>query len=200
MHGDSSTVLQGNCKDTHAATLAASIAQTNMPVTSYLAPGFHETPLPVGKDYPPNYEQQQHKKTKTHARPSVSSLHFPKHYSQPPDGEVAEPVTQRKMKQYQRDMIVQAAMTLESSATAVPKSLAGVSLSGISLKTVWLAGPLAHKPPSPTLRPLGSPGPVTPMDLESVSGGYPEHGGKARGWLFKEDSISSNVESVSRSI
>ncbi|PHH87034.1 hypothetical protein CDD83_9405 [Cordyceps sp. RAO-2017] len=173
-------------KDSHAATLTASMAQASMPVASYIAPGFHDSPLPMGKYYPSNYEQSQRNKARRPARPSVSDTlvssiradgQASRHAAGPPrpHAEASEDEARRRMQQYQRDMIAQAAMALGGSAKL---GAAGVSLSGMPVKDVWLAGHPPHRPASPRLHPLGSPGPVTPMDLESVGGGYLEHGKK----------------------
>lgn len=66
-------------------------------------------------------------------------------------------------------MIAQAAMALGGSAKK-PGVLSGM----LPVKDAWLAG-AAHRPVSPKLHPLGSPGPVTPMELEGGAG-YLEHG------------------------
>lgn len=164
-----------------------------MPVASYPAPGFHDSPLPMGKYYPSNYEQHQHARIHRRAVPSEaeslpSSMRHDsplvRHSPLPPREEAAEAEARRKMQQYQRDMIAQAAMALGGTAKPGP----GISLGGVAYKDKRLAGPSLHKPASPRLHPLGSPGPVTPMDLEAVSaGGYLEHGKKAQDWLSNKE-------------
>ncbi|KJZ74326.1 hypothetical protein HIM_06332 [Hirsutella minnesotensis 3608] len=200
LHQSDSAAMHADRKD-----LAASMAQSSMPVASYLAPGFHDSPLPLGKYYPSNYEQHQRNKGKTHTRLTVADslaasvkpdAHPPKYASHLSPGETPEAESRRKMQQYQRDMIAQAAMALGGSAKVVSKS----SLSSMPLKDVWLAAPSAHKPLSPRLHPLGSPGPVTPMDLESVAGGYLEKGNMAQDLLSKESVAASNAGHVTQSI
>lgn len=195
--------MQTHRKDPHAAAFSASLAHAGMPVASYLAPGFHDSPLPVGKYYPSNYEQHQRTKVNRRAHPSVSESpplsmrHDPqvaRHGSQAPRGEVAEAEARRKMQQYQRDMIAQAAMALGGSARAASRAASGVSLGAKGLKDSWPTGPLPHKPASPRLHPLGSPGPVTPMDLEAVgAGGYLEHGNKSQDWLSQENKAAARA-------
>ena len=69
----------------------------------------------------------------------------------------------RKLQQYQRDMIAQARI---SAATSIGGSLAGEK----------------KKPISPRLLPAGSPGPITPLELEmDAEEGYIVAGGRARG-------------------
>ncbi|KJZ68803.1 hypothetical protein HIM_11807 [Hirsutella minnesotensis 3608] len=157
LHQSDSVAMHAERKD-----LAASMAQASMPVSSYLAPGFHDSPLPMGKYYPSNYEQHQRTKAKTQPRLTVADslaasvkpdVLSPKHASQLSPGETPEVESRRKMQQYQRDMIAQAAMALGGSSNVVSKS----SLSAMSLKDIWLAAPSVHKPLSPRLHPLGSP-------------------------------------------
>ena len=59
----------------------------------------------------------------------------------------------RKLLQYQRDVMAQARVTQSR----------GGNLGGMSME---------RKPDSPKLQPLGSPGPITPFELEEESGGY----------------------------
>lgn len=92
----------------------------------------------------------------------------------------------RKMQQYQRDMIAQATMALGSSA----KSTTSLSLNGLPIKDTWITGSSPHKPRSPRLDPLGSPGPVTPMELESAGSSYLEKG-KSPVPPFSKDSLSA---------
>jgi hypothetical protein len=69
----------------------------------------------------------------------------------------------RKLKQYQRDMVEAAAL---AASLAIP----------------------GRGPASPRLGPLGSPGPVTPMELEG--------GGEAEGWLGARDSLGKKEREV----
>ncbi|KAF5003340.1 hypothetical protein FDECE_10107 [Fusarium decemcellulare] len=153
----------------------ASMIQSNTPVASYLAPGFHDNPLPMGKYYPSNYENNNG--SQTNLRPALtgtlSSNIGPD--SQVPPRATAETEIRRKLQQYQRDMIAQASMAanelLGSSAKPDSKLAGGVSLHSLPLRDSRFLTPGPHKPRSPRLAPLGSPGPVTPMDLESLDGG-----------------------------
>ncbi|PHH75829.1 hypothetical protein CDD82_4272 [Ophiocordyceps australis] len=179
LHPDSAAALQPDRKP--PTSHALSKTQANMPVSSYLAAGFHDSPVPMGKYYPSNYEQHQRKNVSRRIRPPMgdglstslkSDSQVPKQRLERSQAEASEADTRRKIQQYQRDMITQAAMALGGSSRMVTKSGAGVSLSGLPVKDVWFTGAAMHKPASPRLDPLGSPGPVTPMDLESGPGGY----------------------------
>jgi hypothetical protein len=69
----------------------------------------------------------------------------------------------RKLQQYQRDMIAQARM---SAATSIGSRVAGEK----------------REPISPRLLPAGSPGPITPLELEmDAEEGYIVAGSRARG-------------------
>ncbi|KAM0355622.1 hypothetical protein ACHAPU_000006 [Fusarium lateritium] len=156
---------------------SAAMSQSNTPVTSYLAPGFHDNPLPMGKYYPSNYENRNG--SQANLRPpltgSMSSNIGSDSHAIPRTGNQLNPETElrRKLQQYQRDMIAQASMAanelLSSSAKSGEKSK-GLSLDSLPLRDSRFATPGSHKPISPRLLPLGSPGPVTPMDLESIGG------------------------------
>ncbi|KAK1641255.1 hypothetical protein BDP81DRAFT_130202 [Colletotrichum phormii] len=166
-------------------------SSVNTPVTSYLPSGVHDTSLPMGKYYPSNYEQNssQDGRIGPPGPPSrVSSTRSEGHIptreafksSSRQDSEV-----RRKLQQYQRDMIAQARIAasevLGSSPSqgtaAVPSST--ITLNGVPLTSLHHIGSTGvHKPISPRLLPLGSPGPVTPMDLEGGlgQGGYLDRG------------------------
>ncbi|KAG6076656.1 hypothetical protein E4U16_002654 [Claviceps sp. LM84 group G4] len=164
------------------ASLSASVAHSSTPVLTYIAPGFHDAPLPLGKYYPTNYAQQHpHQDASPHATPVAQSvLCSVKSDSAMPQGrsefhrsESFQMDMRRRMLQYQRDMIAQASMVLDATTrTASP----GVSLNGLPIKDIWLSGTLSNKPLSPRLHPLGSPGPVTPMELDSNGCSYVETG------------------------
>ncbi|KAF4774422.1 hypothetical protein HER10_EVM0012836 [Colletotrichum scovillei] len=163
----------------------------NTPVTSYIPSGVHDTSLPMGKYYPSNYERNssQDGRIGPSGPPSrVSSTRSEGHIptreafrsSSRQDSEV-----RRKLQQYQRDMIAQARLAasevLGSSpgqvTAAVPSST--ITLNGVPLTSLHHIGSTGvHKPISPRLLPLGSPGPVTPMDLEGGLGqsGYLDRG------------------------
>lgn len=70
-----------------------------------------------------------------------------------------------RLQQYQRDMIAQAAL-------AASEVLGGTANLGGSMVR-------GQKPVAPRLLPLGSPGPVTPIDLEGGGDSYLTRGGDA---------------------
>ena len=171
-------------RSTHLA--ARSVAtHANTPVSSYITSGFQDAPLSMGKYYPSNYEQwHQQPESSTHLHPESTGVAEPsatadsniaQRLSAPIQGEVPQSEKRRRMLQYQRDMVAQATMALGSSA----KPAAVKSLRGLPVKDIWLAG-ASQNPLSPKLHPLGSPGPVTPMELEGEDGGYPGIGKKPR--------------------
>ncbi|KAG7142381.1 hypothetical protein HYQ45_001248 [Verticillium longisporum] len=177
--------------------------RSNLPVASYLPSGVRDTTLPMGKYYPSNYEMRNHpphptmsmEPTPVQPRPvGVAGLSSSvKSESQVPtmsnenfqtsrqDSDV-----RRKLAQYQRDMIAQARLAateiLGSSAktTTTPQpttATATVMLNGFPLAGMrHFAASGGGKPLSPRLLPLGSPGPVTPMDLESGELGSVDRG------------------------
>ncbi|RCI17065.1 hypothetical protein L249_1794 [Ophiocordyceps polyrhachis-furcata BCC 54312] len=154
------------------------MAQPTMPVASYLAPGFHDSPLPMGKYYPSNWEQRRPARSSSDSRPSSVPRQYDNNNSTSGNNNTNHEAEARRkmMQQYQRDMIAQAAMGLGGSAKTAgkqPLSSTASPLTGLPLKDVWLAVPSSLKPASPRLHPLGSPGPVTPMDLEAA--GYLDH-------------------------
>lgn len=150
------------------------------PVTSYVPSGLHETPLPVGKYYPSNYEQRQkqtHHSSRSSARPSSavgpssvkSDTVVPQINRTDPRG---RPDSEAKMRllQYQRDMITQAQLAkqrLEDGGSSSYPAAAGLH-GAPSHRHQRGSGP--RGPISPRLQPLGSPGPVTPLALEGADG------------------------------
>lgn len=159
---------------------------SHTPVSSYLPIGVHETAaLPMGKYYPTNYENSMSAKQRQRPMPPKSNLatsiksepQVPKYRSEPSHTRTGSEV-RRRLLQYQRDMIAQATVAatavLEKSGSAVdPNALAA----GSALKKIGLGGTMlkTHKPLSPRLAPLGSPGPVTPMNLEAPGDSYLTH-------------------------
>lgn len=124
-----------------SASVSSSIHQAN--------PGGMTTPVQLGKYHPSHYKNVSEK-----LRPdnnSNDSENNAKHHSRQSSD------IRRKLQQYQRDMVEQAAL---AGRIAMPTA----------------------KPTSPRLAPLGSPGPVTPMALEE-SGGYLLAGLKGRSSL-----------------
>ncbi|KAI2619702.1 hypothetical protein GGR54DRAFT_126132 [Hypoxylon sp. NC1633] len=147
---------------------------SNTPVASYMPTGTQDSPLPMGKYYPSNYvKRKEEKRSKQHSRPPTSI---------PPstvgsESESQVPTTRdpsatghsrndsdakRRLQQYQRDMIAQATLALNRG------NVNAATLS--SLRTIGFTS--MSKPSKPRLAPLGSPGPVTPMELEDSEDGY----------------------------
>jgi len=123
----------------------------------------------MGKYYPSNYE---HRKADKHGRPSTSSASsytsYPSPSSPPTQDNTAtgqqryESDAKRRIQQYQRDMITQATLALNdgSLSPAAVQSLRSIGFGSIS----------SSNPIKPRLEPLGSPGPVTPMELGGSDG------------------------------
>ncbi|KAI9163644.1 hypothetical protein HJFPF1_05266 [Paramyrothecium foliicola] len=170
--------------DTHDSLhppATAAVVDGNMPVASYYPAGFHDTPLPMGKYYPSNYEHRNKSRQGSQAsmpEPAWSTKspepQDSTHLSPSPPRKVTEAERRRKMLQYQRDMVAQATLALGSSSKA--NSGPNFLLKGMPGKDFRFPTPATHKPHSPKLAPLGSPGPVTPMELESGGGGYWDKG------------------------
>lgn len=161
------------------------------PVTSYVpSGGFHEAPMPVGKYYPSNYERR-HNSTQNAPRTSRNSLQPPSargpssvksdtavpqlnRTDSPGRSEASEAA--RRLQQYQRDMVAQAYLAaqkatqeLASKEGGASAALAAASLHGAPLSRFQVAS-VPHRPLSPRLEPMGSPGPVTPLALEGADG------------------------------
>lgn len=188
---DSITMQAERARTSHTA-MSSSMANTTTPVSSYIAPGFHDAPVPMGKYYPSNYEQQHPQSDSDGPQPAPisdmtsssvkSNSDVPQLRPDPTRGDNPQMEMRRKMQQYQRDMIAQATMVLGAST----KTGNGVCLNGLPAKDIWLSGPASQKPLSPRLHPLGSPGPVTPMELEASSSGYVDRGIKSHSPLSKD--------------
>ncbi|KAH7110031.1 hypothetical protein B0J13DRAFT_591177 [Dactylonectria estremocensis] len=156
----------------------ALMASSNTPVTSYLAPGFYDSPLPLGKYYPSNFESRGTSQSMLHpalagtlsSNASPDSKAIPLSHLVTPETEL-----HRKLQQYRRDIIVQASMAaselLINPVNPGNKLVGGVSINSLFLRGTRLPTQTPHKPRSPRLLPLDSPGPVTPMDLEPLGGG-----------------------------
>lgn len=130
----------------------------------------------MGKYYPSNYVKRKEEKRskKQTLRPPTSTPASPigsKSETQVPTTRDApamahsrnESDAKRRLQQYQRDMIAQATLALNRG------NMNAAALS--SLRTIGFTS-LSSKPSKPRLAPLGSPGPVTPMELEGSEGGY----------------------------
>ncbi|TEA19880.1 hypothetical protein C8034_v009811 [Colletotrichum sidae] len=163
--------------------LDADHARANTPVASYLPSGAHHTSLPMGKYYPSNYENRPQEPRIGPSAPPVrvsstrSEGHIPSRESFRSSNKDTE--VRRKLAQYQRDMIAQARLAASEvlGSSAESSAASTVLLNGVPLPTLHIGGPGSHKPLSPRLLPLGSPGPVTPMNLEGEDvGGYLDSG------------------------
>ena len=156
-------------------------SRTHTPVTSYVPIGVNaDSPLPVGKYYPSNYEfrnnsqnpvptKSQHLRPPTSA-PTAASIksdtQVPKYRSESSHAR-SDSEAKRRLQQYQRDMVAQA--TLAASQVLGQRGnskMVTSSVHGMSVGNINLSKSMGQKPISPRLLPLGSPGPVTPMDLE----------------------------------
>ena len=139
-----------------------------------------DDPLPTGKYYPSNYETQNTSNKQSTQVYSVAQLQqtarlessVPKQRLDPSQSRL-DSDAKRRLHQYQRGMVTQAQLAaseiLEGSTSHLnfrpgtsvvgPIPEGGLGLVGSTVRS--------HKPASPRLLPLGSPGPVTPIDLES---------------------------------
>ncbi|KAI0447187.1 hypothetical protein F4803DRAFT_558875 [Xylaria telfairii] len=158
---------------------AASSATSTTPVASYMPLGDRSSPLPMGKYYPSNYERRKdEKKGKKHrlttSAPTMSGS--TKSESQVPTVNQtsamghsrSESEAKARLQQYQRDMIAQASIAL-GRGNPNEATLGSIRQYGFNHMI---------KPSKPRLVPLGSPGPVTPMELEGSDVGYlGVHGG-----------------------
>lgn len=168
-------------------------SRAHTPVTAYNPSGTHASPMPVGKYYPSNYEKRysrSHKQQqqKQHPRPPTSAPFVPssvKSESHVPTSRSTNLRTdseaEHRLRQYQRDMVAQASQAARHIAGrngGAKEFAASFGMHGVSLHKFQQHG---GKPTSPRLAPLGSPGPVTPMDLEGGgSGGYLTRGRAVR--------------------
>ncbi|KAB8296058.1 hypothetical protein EYC80_008865 [Monilinia laxa] len=168
-----STSLSKNSSETKPFTMSSILSSMDSPINSPSSdstargpPSIVSSPfimpetlvIPKGKYYPSNY-------TSSPASPAQGipssilnggNLHLPtKNQRQNPTNpnhQRRSSDIKRKLQKYQRDMIEQA-RTVHAQVTSLP----GVSVPG-------------SKPVSPRLLPLGSPGPITPFELEESSG------------------------------
>lgn len=154
---------------------------SSTPVASYMPLGDRSSPLPMGKYYPSNYERRKDDKKRNSRRPKTSApVTSGSIRSEPQTPNLNQPSTashtrneseaKRRLQQYQRDMIAQATIALNrgninEAALGPIRSLGFTNI---------------IKPSKPRLAPLGSPGPVTPMELEGSDYGYLEVHGTAR--------------------
>jgi len=135
----------------------------------------------MGKYYPSNWEKRHGKgppnRPPATSQPAASAIRsdsqVPKYHGDQAHARPGSDV-KRRLQQYQRDMVAQAAMAANAliANSGSARSAAASSLGGVPLPKAQLAANFfkTHKPLSPRLRPLGSPGgPVTPMSLEGDS-------------------------------
>lgn len=167
------------------AVTASPDSRSHTPVTSYMPSGVHDSPMPLGKYYPSNYENRQRQGPQPPPAAEASASLRAEHGRR--SDKLSTPRTdsdaRRRLQQYQRDMIAQATMAASQVlgrnadllASTGPTTLA---LNGVPLRSLQLGNPTVSKPTSPRLIPLGSPGPVTPMDLADPGsgGGYLDRG------------------------
>ncbi|KAI1141016.1 hypothetical protein F5Y05DRAFT_410866 [Hypoxylon sp. FL0543] len=151
---------------------------SNTPVASYNPTGTQDSPLPMGKYYPSNYvKRKEEKRNRKQNRPPTSNPMPPPPPPMISKSETQVPTTRdsssmghsrnesdakRRLQQYQRDMIAQATLALNGG------NVSAATLS--SLRTIGFSS--MSNPSKPRLAPLGSPGPVTPMELEGSEDGY----------------------------
>ncbi|KAK8073903.1 hypothetical protein PG994_004802 [Apiospora phragmitis] len=180
-----------------APSPAMSSSGANTPVTSYIPSGVHASPLPMGKYYPSNYEARKEEKRSQHPRPTAPN---PQSMSVKSDTQVPmyrpdtssfmghsrnESEAKRRLQQYQRDMIAQATLALNGG------NVNAAALNAIQLRNIGFTS--VTKPNKPRLEPLGSPGPVTPMELESTDDGY-------IGARVASSGDSAQIEEIARAI
>ncbi|KAI1771647.1 hypothetical protein F4818DRAFT_198293 [Hypoxylon cercidicola] len=167
---------------------------SNTPVASYNPTGAQDNPLPMGKYYPSNYvKRKEEKRSKQQTlRPSSSSPVSPvgsKSETQVPTTRDIpaighsrnESEAKRRLQQYQRDMIAQATLALNGG------NMNAATLN--SLRTIGFTS-MSNNPSKPRLVPLGSPGPVTPMELEGAEDGY----------LGARGPADAHIEEIARAI
>ncbi|KAI1761994.1 hypothetical protein GGR53DRAFT_521976 [Hypoxylon sp. FL1150] len=169
---------------------------SHTPVASYNPTGGQDNPLPMGKYYPSNYvkrkEEKRSRQQSQFQRPPtstpVSSAVSKSEIQVPTTRDIPamthsrnESEAKRRLQQYQRDMIAQATLALNGG------NMTAATLS--SLRTIGFAS-MSNNPSKPKLVPLGSPGPVTPMDLEGAEDGY----------LGARGPTNAHVEEIARAI
>lgn len=154
-------------------TAASNDSSAHTPVVSYTPSGTNANPLPVGKYYPSNYESRQPEQQFQPHRPSGSPSGALKSDPQLPtlrsDGPAAyarqESEAKRRLQQYQRDMIAHATFALNGG------NVNAAALNAITMRNIGFTS-VSTKPSKPNIVPLGSPGPVTPLALDTVDDGY----------------------------
>ncbi|TGJ78279.1 hypothetical protein E0Z10_g10488 [Xylaria hypoxylon] len=157
---------------------------SNTPVASYMPLGDQRSHSPMGKYYPSNYEKrkgEKRKKGNNQHRLAISESTVSNSIKPEPQVPVInqtsttghsrnESEAKRRLQQYQRDMIAQATIALNHGN--VNEATLG------SIRSLGFSNMM--NPSKPRLIPLGSPGPVTPMELEGSEDGYLEVHGASR--------------------
>jgi hypothetical protein len=144
--------------------------------------------IPAGKYYPSNYKSPETTRVSTPSSAAAvplppTNLTIPSTTSQKTKRQKSgherdSSDVKRKLQQYQRDMIAQARLAT---------SHAGGQGQGLHIQM--------PKPVSPKLLPAGSPGPITPFELEE-SGGYLTAGSKDRGDSLIDDALQKEKQLV----
>ncbi|KAF4119918.1 hypothetical protein GMORB2_3606 [Geosmithia morbida] len=206
------------------------MANSSIPVASCLPTGYQNDPLPIGKYYPSNYEMVEPTGDSQSSSAGTSSIASPSATNTTPRSsdliggrcspttvDTLDPESRRRMQlqQYQRDMMARASMAASGIAgSASPPSSAAdshpqLTASGSSTRSLVamsavdfrFGSPTSHRPNSPRLHPLGSPGPVTPMELEAdgsatTGNGYLDSRGNI-GRTFQQSLGSSSAKRIS---
>lgn len=158
--------IKFDMSEPRASASTAPAWQSHTPVSSYMPSGLHDQPLPVGKYYPSNYERRTSlQNQRNFVSESVTS--YAKADAHGTTYKSSDDARQR-LQQYQRDMVAQATMALGGSYKTgmVPGNAAALRHLPVPDGRSGAAS-TPQRPVSPQLQPLGSPGPVTPMELEA---------------------------------
>ena len=177
---DNTTMRSSYQGSSHVPTTSS--VQANATISSYLPSGFPDHPLPVGKYYPSNYEQRNSHLKQQHNYVSESMVSYSRSHDPSASRFAPGADSRQRLEQYQRDMAAQAAMALDGSTRGGSRH----NVKGLALPDIRYMSNTPPKPLAPRLIPLGSPGPVTPMELETKDGEYLNKG-KGPSMLSKEN-------------
>ncbi|KAK0725768.1 hypothetical protein B0H67DRAFT_598848 [Lasiosphaeris hirsuta] len=159
----------------------SAISGSHTPVSSYIPTGVHDNAaLPLGKYYPSNYERRPSSHQYLQPPATTSGVRSESQVSKvrrEPCHTRSTSEVKRRLLQYQRDMVAQAtvaASALLANNSSLLNETGPTAIGGLPLPTIQLGGKMIknHKPRSPKLAPMGSPGPVTPMSLEGGGDSY----------------------------
>ncbi len=160
--------IMSSASSTWSTPASETTAHTTAASSSTCIPSVPELPLmiPMGKYHPANYKSGLSTPATTspsaHAvplPPTNLALPHPSNKRQRPPHQRKNSEVKRKLQQYQQNMIAQAR---SAAASASPSSATSSSLKFY-----------IKEPNSPKLGPAGSPGPITPFELEeSATAGY----------------------------